>query len=103
MQDGPISMSRLTASCRVSCLRRVNQSVVLPDEVKLKKYVKGLAKEAASHCPLRHRERRAYAREQIRGLAALVQSEPGMLGPKLPMVRMPDNDSRIYFSVVCVV
>lgn len=64
----------------------VPSTVALPDEVKLKKYAKGLAKDAAAHSPLRHRERRAYAREQIRALAALMQAEPGMLGPKLPMV-----------------
>lgn len=59
----------------------------LPAEVKLKKYMKGIAKEAAAGCALRHRERRAYLREQVKGLAALVGGEPGMLGPKLPMVR----------------
>lgn len=61
-------------------------AVALPDEVKLKKYVKGLAKEAAANCALRHRERRSYAREQVKGLSGLLRSEPGMLGPKLPMV-----------------
>lgn len=54
--------------------------------MKLKKYMKGIAKEATSYCALRHRERRAYLREQIKALASLVGSEPGILGPKLPMV-----------------
>lgn len=59
----------------------------LPEDVKLKKYVKGLAKEAASICAVKHRERRAYMREQLKGLTALAGMEPGMLGPKLPMVK----------------
>ena len=55
--------------------------------MKLKKYMKGIAKEATAYCALRHRERRAYLREQIKALASLVGAEPGILGPKLPMVR----------------
>lgn len=55
--------------------------------MKLKKYAKGLAKDAATHCAIRHREVRAYLREQVKALAALIGVEPGMLGPKLPMVR----------------
>lgn len=55
--------------------------------MKLKKYMKGISKEAVSGCAIRHRERRAYLREQVKALAALVGAEPGMLGPKLPMVR----------------
>lgn len=62
-------------------------SVSLPPETKLKKYMKAIGKEAAAGCALRHRERRAYVREQVKALAALVGAEPGMLGPKLPMVR----------------
>ncbi|CAM9877910.1 unnamed protein product, partial [Ectocarpus sp. 12 AP-2014] len=58
----------------------------LPPDVKLKKYMKGIGKEASATCALKHRERRAYLREQVKALAALVGSEPGMLGPKLPMV-----------------
>eukprot|EP00752_Nemacystus_decipiens_P003733 g3439.t1 len=58
----------------------------LPPETKLKKYMKAIGKEATAGCALRHRERRAYAREQVKALAALVGTEPGMLGPKLPMV-----------------
>lgn len=61
--------------------------VSLPPETKLKKYMKAIGKEAAAGCALRHRERRAYVREQVKALAALVGTEPGMLGPKLPMVR----------------
>ncbi|CAN0510723.1 unnamed protein product, partial [Ectocarpus sp. 8 AP-2014] len=48
--------------------------------------MKGIGKEASATCALKHRERRAYLREQVKALAALVGSEPGMLGPKLPMV-----------------
>lgn len=62
-------------------------SVSLPTDMKLKKYMKGIAKEAAAGCALTHRERRAYLREQVKALAALVGAEPGMLGPKFPMVR----------------
>lgn len=59
----------------------------LPTDVRLKKYMKGIAKEAAAGCALAHRERRAYLREQVKSLAALFGAEPGMLGPKFPMVR----------------
>ncbi|CAN0236554.1 unnamed protein product, partial [Ectocarpus fasciculatus] len=44
--------------------------------------MKGIGKEASATCALKHRERRAYLREQVKALAALVGSEPGMLGPK---------------------
>lgn len=69
-------------------------SVSLPPETKLKKYMKAIGKEAAAGCALRHRERRAYVREQVKALAALAGAEPGMLGPKLPMVRAKTEERR---------
>ncbi|CAM9439416.1 unnamed protein product, partial [Hapterophycus canaliculatus] len=58
----------------------------LPSDMKFKKYMRGISKEAVTGCAIRHRERRAYLREQVKSLAALAGAEPGMLGPKLPMV-----------------
>lgn len=74
----------------LSCLV-LFRPVSLPAETKLKKYMKAIAKEAAAGCALRHREKRAYLREQVKALAGLVGAEPGMLGPKLPMVRQKDK------------
>ncbi|CAM9699705.1 unnamed protein product [Pylaiella littoralis] len=66
--------------------KNTSLTLSLPTDMKLKKYMKGIAKEAAAGCALTHRERRAYLREQVKALAALVGAEPGMLGPKFPMV-----------------
>ncbi|CAM9864578.1 unnamed protein product, partial [Choristocarpus tenellus] len=61
-------------------------TLALPEDMRLKKYVKQLSRDAATQCGLRHRERRAYLREELRNILALVRASPGMLGPKLPMV-----------------
>ncbi|CAM9252727.1 unnamed protein product [Discosporangium mesarthrocarpum] len=61
-------------------------TLALPEDQKFKKYVKQLSKDAYGQCILRHRERRAYLREELRNLLALARASPGMLGPKLPMV-----------------
>ncbi|CAM9705501.1 unnamed protein product [Ascophyllum nodosum] len=82
--------------------KNVSLTLSLPEDVRLKKYVKNLAKEAGANSSVKRRERRAYIREQVKGLTALVGVEPGMLGPKLPMVlaacRLAKDELVWYFQ-----